>query len=111
MRRILLMFVALFVGLSLTGGAMAHAMEPIACVDNASAASLGHSNGDGDQVPSDSDKGYPHHHGGCHGHQVCDRVGNSTLTVSFVTTDMRPVRGFLFIPLATADPALRPPIA
>ena len=24
----------------------------------------------GDQVPADDDKGYPHHHGGCHGHHV-----------------------------------------
>lgn len=111
MQRILLMFAALFVSLSLTGGSVAHAMEPIACVDNASAASMGHSSGDGDQVPSDSDKGYPHHHGGCHGHQVCDRISSPIQTVSFVKADERPVQGFLFVPLATADPALRPPIA
>lgn len=111
MRRLFLILTAIFVGLSLTGGAMAHAVEPVECIDISTAASVGHTTGDADQVPSDSEKGYPHHHGGCHGHQICDRIAEPVMVTGLHTTDPRPLRSFLFVPLATADPALRPPIA
>lgn len=90
---------------------MAHAMEPVACIDSSTAASMGHSNGDSDQVPADSEKGYPHHHGGCHGHQVADAASDSVAVVALHTSDPRPLHAFQFMPLATADPGLRPPIA
>src|SRR3546814_9391597 len=69
---------------------------------------LGHVPGDADQVPSDSDKVYPHHHGGCHGDHVAAPVKaiNTALTHDlrlapiFASHSMRP--------LSTADPALRP---
>ncbi len=111
MRRVLLIFAALYVSLSLTGGSIAHAMEPISCVDSATAASMGHSNGDGDQVPSDANKGFTHHHGGCHSHQVCDAVKSEVLPIAFGMDNPSPLFGFQYLPLATADPALRPPIA
>ncbi|QCI78825.1 hypothetical protein E6W36_01975 [Hankyongella ginsenosidimutans] len=56
--------------LSLGLGSVAHAMELVVCVDAATALESGHVDGDGDQVPADGDKGYPHHHGGCHGHHI-----------------------------------------
>ena len=71
----------------------------------------GHTPDDADQVPSDGDKGYPHHHGGCHG----DHVAAPTKVAS--TTLMRNLRlapvfaGRSMLPLSTADPALRPPQA
>lgn len=111
MRRVFLILAAFFVSLSLTGGAVAHAGEPLACIDSEVAASMGHVSGDSDQVPSDAGKGYVHHHGGCHGHQVADAISNSVAMVVFHTTEPRPLRAFKFVPLATADPALRPPIA
>ena len=111
MRRLVLMIAALFVSLSLTGGAVAHAMEPVACVDTSMAATMGHSAGDADQVPKDSGKGYPHHHDGCHGHQICDRVSEAVVVPGFHTIESLPLRSLLFVPLATGDPALRPPIA
>lgn len=111
MRRLLLLLTAIFVGLSLTGAAVAHMVEPVECIDAGTAASLGHTTGDADQVPSDAEKGYPHHHGGCHGHQICDRVAEPVVVRAFHATDPRSLRSFLFVPLATADPALRPPIA
>lgn len=111
MRRLFLMLAAIFVSLSLTGGAIAHAAEPVACIDTSTAASMGHTTGDADQVPKDAEKGYPHHHGGCHGHQVCDRVSEAVVVTGFHTAVSLPLRSLLFVPLATADPALRPPIA
>jgi hypothetical protein len=71
----------------------------------------GHSPGDADQVPADGDKGYTHHHGGCHG----DHVGAPVkVASSIVMQDLRlaPVSaGRLMLPLSTADPALKPPQA
>lgn len=72
---------------------------------------LGHAPGDADQVPSDGDKGYPHHHGGCHGDHVAAPVKT---TNNAVTRDLRlaPVSASHSMrPLSTADPALRPPQA
>src|SRR3546814_1155991 len=53
------------VSLSLMAGTVAHAAEPIVCLDSDVAAGLGHVDGDRDQVPSDDGKAAPHHHGGC----------------------------------------------
>jgi len=72
---------------------------------------MGHAPGDADQVPSDGDKGYPHHHGGCHGDHVAAPV---KATNTALTRDLRlaPVfAGRSMLPLSTADPALRPPQA
>ncbi len=71
----------------------------------------GHTSGDADQVPADDDKGYPHHHGGCHGDHVAAPV---KVASTALTPDLRlaPVfTGRLLRPLSTADPALRPPQA
>ncbi len=111
MGRIILILTALFTSLSLTTGSIAHALEPIGCIDNTTAASLGHSNGDGDQVPSDADKGYAHHHGGCHGHQVCDAVAEAPIAGSDLNADQQAPARVAFLPADTADPSLRPPIA
>lgn len=102
--------------LSLGMTATAHAMErpDVTAASHASAgevAAEGHAPGDADQVPADGDKGYPHHHGGCHGDHVAAPVkvaattGHVVSRATFAPAD-RPVR-----PLATADPALRPPQA
>jgi hypothetical protein len=71
----------------------------------------GHVAGDADQVPSDSDKGYPHHHGGCHGDHVAAPI---KITTTALTPDLRLAPIFSshsLRPLSTADPALRPPQA
>ena len=52
--------------------AMAHALErPDVSISSQAPIgeqfAEGHAPGDADQVPADGDKGYPHHHGGCHG--------------------------------------------
>lgn len=107
MQRFIVLFACLF--LSLGTGSVAHAMEPIACIDAGTAAETGHADGDGDQVPSDDDKDYPHHHASCHGHHLA-------MATAKADSPQRHDAGTLIRPsdaprLATtpADPALRPP--
>jgi hypothetical protein len=70
-KRLLALFLAFALSLSMTSGALAHGMEPIGCMDAAqSTASDGHAEGDADEVPADADKAYPHHHGTCQGHPI-----------------------------------------
>src|SRR3546814_6652038 len=70
MGRFLALALMCLVSLSLMAGTVAHAAEPIVCLDSDVAAGLGHVDGDRDQVPSDDGKAAPHHHGGCSGHQI-----------------------------------------
>ena len=111
MGRLLFALAAFFAMLSVTTGAVAHATEPMACIDTSTAVSIGHSSGDSDQVPADADKGYPHHHGGCHGHQIGDVVADlaevdapeTAITIQVLAAD--------FVPRSPVHIALRPPIA
>lgn len=116
MRRLLNILAYLTIALSLGTTATAHVMErPDIVVASTETGvteiALGHAPGDADQVPSDGDKGYPHHHGGCHGDHVAAPVkatsaaclGDLRLAPIFASHSMRP--------LSTADPALRPPQA
>ena len=111
MRRLLAMFMGLLLASSLGLGSIAHANEPVTCVESSAASSFDHADGDGDQVPADAEKGYPHHHGGCHGHHVgvpitSDPTHHSAdRRVQPVSWDHDRTAG------ATADPALRPPRA
>lgn len=109
MRRFVILFACLTMALSLGLGSVAHAMEPVVCVDAATALESGHVDGDGDQVPADGDKGYPHHHGGCHGHHIEAQVTAAEATqFKVAASGLRPGRTSMR-PTATADPALRPP--
>ncbi|WP_225011143.1 hypothetical protein [Novosphingobium percolationis] len=111
MHRLTILFACLAVFLTLGVGSITHAMEPIVCIDANSAAEIGHTDGDGDQVPADSDKGYPHHHGSCHGHHVAaplakaDTVGQDKNASIMLPTQETALTA------APADPALRPPQA
>lgn len=111
MHRVIILLACLAVFLSLGLGSVAHAIEPVACIDASAAAETGHADGDGDQVPSDSDKGYPHHHGGCHGHHVATATAKAEPTQQRdVGTPVRP-NDALALATSAADPALRPPRA
>lgn len=71
MKRVLAFLVLLTLSLSMGSAAMAHSLEPVGCVDMIQPMmSDGHAAGDGDEVPSDSGKAYPHHHGTCPGHAI-----------------------------------------
>ncbi|MBB3589592.1 MULTISPECIES: hypothetical protein [unclassified Sphingomonas] len=115
-RRLLNIFACLMLVFSLETTAAAHVFErPDASISASETPgeqiAEGHTPGDADQVPSDGDKGYPHHHGGCHGDHVAAPV---KIANAAVTRDLRlaPVfAGRSMLPLSTADPALRPPQA
>src|SRR3546814_10190549 len=48
-----------------------------------------HTDGDNDQVPSDSDKNVPHHHNYCHGHDV-GAPARTTMEYTHVLTMPKP---------------------
>lgn len=116
MRRLLNILACVMLALSLGGTATAHALErpdvSIGANDTRSEQiAEGHTPGDSDQVPADGDKGYPHHHGGCHGDHVAAPI---KVTATILTLDLRlapVVTGRSMRPLSTADPVLRPPQA
>ncbi|MBB3983218.1 hypothetical protein GGR44_002905 [Sphingobium fontiphilum] len=111
MHRLTILFACLAVFLTLGVGSVSHAMEPIVCIDANSAAEIGHTEGDGDQVPADGDKGYPHHHGSCHGHHVAAPLAEAeSFGQALAGSIMRPSRAIV-LATAAADPALRPPQA
>lgn len=109
MRRLSALFLCLMLALSLGLGSAARATEGDACIEVTAAIELGHSISDADQVPADSGKGYPHHHGGCHGHCVGVPVSTETvvplavLRIAFLAFDPSELAR------AAGGPALRPP--
>lgn len=111
MRQAWTLLILCMMTMALLTSSVSHAMEGYSCIDAQTAAADGHADGDGDQVPADSDKGYPHHHNTCHGHQVAQRTATDTLAGRFVAKSV-PVPAELSLPmLAAVDPALRPPQA
>lgn len=111
MHRLIVLFACLAVFLSLGTGSIAHVIEPIACIDGVTAAETGHVDGDGDQVPSDSDKGYPHHHAGCHGHHVATAIEKAELLLQDGAGSLIRPSDALALAASAAGPALRPPQA
>ncbi len=113
MHRLIALFACVAVLLSFAGGSIAHAMEPPACVEltNVAAFDGGHAEGDGDQVPADGEKGYPHHHGGCHGHHLATPLGDAAALDLLAHTSGAPVHADARYVTSGGDPALRPPQA
>lgn len=105
--------------LSFIASTAAHAMEPLpvgvleaaGCLDTKVAYALGHFDGDGDQVPSDTTKGYPHHHGGCHDHQLAQPARETVASSLYLKPSRLDIGEFIGRPAADRDPAHRPPIA
>jgi hypothetical protein len=67
--RKLVPFLACLMLVLTTWAGMAHAAEA-GGVEMSGTEMAAHSPGDGDEVPADTDKGYPHHHASCHEHHV-----------------------------------------
>jgi hypothetical protein len=111
MRRLLALALCLLLASTLGLGSVVHASEPVTCVETSAASSLDHADGDGDQVPADSEKGYPHHHGGCHGHHVGVPITSDPVQYSADRRASRFTWDHDRTAGATTDPALRPPQA
>lgn len=110
MRRMLHLIGSLMLAVMLWTSTTAHAAEAFGCIE-VTAESFGHFEGDGDQVPSDSDKATPHHHGGCHGHHV-GVAADAECAETMITDHMGPRPATSNGPPSPhPDPTLRPPIA
>jgi hypothetical protein len=110
MRRLMPLISAFMLVLMLWTGGAAHAAEAIECGE-ATEASGGHFEGDSDEVPADSDKATPHHHGVCHGHCMgISAAGDSARADGHLETPNTVLREN-FHSGTPPDSALRPPIA
>lgn len=111
MRRLIILALSMLLASSLGLGSVAHAAEPITCVDASAPSATGHVDGDSDQVPADAEKGYPHHHGGCHGHHVGVPITTDAVPHGFVQIAGRVSWEQAHGSGLLGDPALRPPQA
>ncbi|WP_420136771.1 hypothetical protein [Sphingomonas sp.] len=97
--------------LVLTGwSGMAHAAEA-AGGRIGSVAFTVHMPGDGDEVPGDSDNALPHHHGGCHGHDVGAPIIAPPPTFYCVDKDAAPSCASPILAAISPGVAARPPQA
>jgi hypothetical protein len=104
-------FLACFMLMLTAWVGVAHAAEVGGCIETSQYEAAAHVEGDGDQVPADADKGYPHHHGSCHAHHMsapkCDTLPGITSTAGSTLTSLD---GAALVG-RNADAALRPPQA
>lgn len=110
MRRFAVLICALMAAVLLWTGTSARAAEIATCVE-VSAEATGHFEGDSDQVPSDPDKGTPHHHGGCHGHHVTIPTEDRSGTSGAMLSNTLRIRLATFVAGCGPGIQLRPPIA
>jgi len=111
MGRFIALVLICLVSLSLAAGNVAHAAEPIGCLDTEAAVDLGHASGDRDQVPSDDGKATPHHHGGCQGHQIGEPVKEGISPQLRLRASLPVIANANGRVSAPTDPAYRPPRA
>lgn len=111
MRRLATLVCVLLMSVMLWSGATVRAAELAACVNEVRAEAPGHFDGDGDQVPADTDKGAPHHHGACHAHCVAvPNTGEAPAWASQPSSALS-LRSTEFLSGLDPGTALRPPIA
>lgn len=111
MHKLVSLFLGFLLAISASGQTTAHALESFAPIGTVQINDAGHWAGDGDEVPADADKRYPHHHAACHDHSVGVPATAERLPLGQHVAQS-PV-GNRATKLATADPAelLRPPRA
>ncbi len=109
MRRLIILVLSMLLASSLGLGSVAHAAEAITCVSVSAEPVAGHVDGDRDQVPADAEKGYPHHHGGCHGHHVGVPITTDAVPHGVVQIARRVFWEQAHGSGLVGDPALRPP--
>ena len=114
MRKLVTSIASLMLVLTLWSGfqsSVAYASETAGCMTVVDVTSIGHSPGDADEVPADSDKATPHHHNISHAHELSVPVSDS-MVVPFVRVSLRLGIAPSAPPAAFApNPDLRPPIA
>lgn len=111
MRRLLTIMLGLFLAASLGLGAAAHACEVAAPDHGTSMSLIAHFDGDGDQVPADADKAFPHHHANCHGHDIGVPTIRDAVRIDLSLMPKQGIGHDLAIASHPSDPALRPPQA
>ena len=110
MARLLGILIAVSLLISLGIGAAAHAGEQICLPGMEAAGAVGHTDGDADQS-RDAETGYPHHHGGCHGHHVAAPVDGASTGEPGAQLVALTAGTSRLVALAPTGAALRPPIA
>lgn len=105
----------LLLALSFGAGSFAHAMETqeIAGVTSMHDAEVGAGQpaGGSDHAPGSVEKGFAHHHGGCHADHVAAPFKGARTDRMVIADAALFARADAARPDATADPALRPPQA
>ena len=104
----------MLLALSVLMGPIVHAMETVQWAGSHAVEAMDpdHFDGDGDQVPSDFEKGYTHHHAHCHGHQIGEPAGNcGPIGYAHPRREALAFGVAEVMVSASIDPALRPPIA
>jgi len=114
MRKLVASIASLMLVLTLWSGfqsSVAHAAEVRGCVTVVEDNAPGHTPGDADEVPSDSDKATPHHHNFNHNHDMGVPVSD-WVALPFIYAPL-PIAVPPTAPPASfaANRALRPPIA
>jgi hypothetical protein len=110
-QRLIALFLALLLSVSVGLGSTAHAMEPVTSIDVSEASYFGHSAGDADEVPADADKGYPHHHGACHDHGFGVPATAQRVATGDPLSQARPRQLTPLLTSVAADTLRRPPRA
>jgi hypothetical protein len=108
--RKLLPFLACLMLVLTTWAGMAHAAEA-GGVEMNRAEMAAHAPGDGDEVPADTDKGYPHHHASCHEHHANTPIVETTATPILAASTLPPADLSRALSGHVTDAALRPPQA
>lgn len=108
--RLLTILMGVVLLVAMATGAVAHASERVCSPAAEASAMAGHSDGDGDQLP-DTDKGVPHHHGGCHGHHVAAPVDHKVGAGPIASCSDLLTGATTIAASVLPDTALRPPIA
>lgn len=110
MRRLLPFFCLLMMAMTAWSATAAQAAEAFECVE-VTDSTAGHFEGDGDQVPADSDNQTTHHHAVCHGH--CSAIADIAVAGARILSPPMRAPPFEAQWLSGADPGqhLRPPIA
>ena len=109
MRKLVPFLVCLMLVLTAWAGT-AHAAEALG-IETSQVDRTVHAAGDGDEVPADADKGYPHHHSSCHEHQVNTPVLRADAIAIAVPPALPPVARSRALSGRETDTALRPPQA